>query len=65
MSSWGAPDIIKFSNFYNLKMRDLGVKVCVAFYYFDLERNYDVLSLEVEPKMENPTYTFGEMNLVL
>ena len=41
------------------------MKVCVAFYYFDLERNYDVLSLEMESKMENPTHTFGEMNLVL
>ena len=55
------------------------------FYYFNFERNYDVLSQRVhakcwtkmfklflsfnksgtEPKMENPTYSFTETNLVL
>ena len=51
------------------------------FYYFDFERNYDVLKSksprillnkninfnknETEWKMENPTHSFREMNLVV
>ena len=51
------------------------------FYYFNFERNYDALKLkspcillnknmyfnknEMEPKMENPTLSFRETNLVL
>ena len=27
----------------NLKIRGMGTKLCVAFYYFNFERNYDVL----------------------
>ena len=55
---------------------------CVwIFYYFNFERNYDVLKSknlcfllykninfnrnEMESKVENPTYTFRLMNLVL
>ena len=55
--------------------------MCGFFYYFDFERNYDVLKSnspcfllnknininenETESKMKNPTFTYREMNLML
>ena len=64
-------DIIEFSNF---KIRGPAAKMCVAFQYFNLERNYDVLKSnspcsflkknlnfdesEAEWKMENSTHFF-------
>ena len=61
-------------------MRGLEEKVCVVFYYFNLERNFDVLKSkspcfllnkninsnknETESKIENPTKTFRENNHV-
>ena len=30
----------------NLKIRGLGATFCVAFYYFNFERNYDILKSE-------------------
>ena len=68
---------------YDLKIRGLGAKVCVwFFYYFSFERNQNVLKSkksscillnksinfnknETESKIENPTCSFGETNLVL
>ena len=63
---------------YNLKIRGLGAKPSWVFYYFDFERNYDVLKSkspcillnkninsnknETESKMENPTHSFRETN---
>ena len=65
----------------SLKIRGLGAKACVVFYFFDIERNYDVLKSKspwsllnkttnftknvTESKMENPSHIFREMNLVL
>ena len=65
----------------NLKVRVLGTKYVWLFYYFNFERNYDVLKSkspcillkknknfnknETESKMENPTHSFRETNLVL
>ena len=38
---------------------------CVGyFYYFNFERNYDALN-KTESKIENPTHSFRETNLVL
>ena len=64
----------------NLKIRVLGAKLWLL-YYFHFERNYDVLKpmsscfllnkninfnkKEIQSKMENPTHSFREMNLVL
>ena len=68
---------------YNLKIRGLGAKLFVwlLYYYFNFERNYDVLKSkcpcillnknkdfnknETELKMENPTQSFRETNFVL
>ena len=63
----------------NIKTRGLGVNCVWLFYYFDIERNYDVLKSkspsillnkntnfnknETESKMKNPTHSFREMNL--
>ena len=78
---WGAPthaDIIEFSNF----LLQLWEQNCVwLFYYFNFERNYDVLKSKsswillskninfnkngTESKMENPAYSFRETNLVV
>ena len=73
-------------SYCNLKIRDLGAKLweqsCVwLFYFFNFERNYDVLNSksayillnknvnfnknEMESKMKNPTHNFRETNLVL
>ena len=65
----------------NLKVRGLEVILCVPFYYFNFERNYDVLKLkrpcillnkninfnknETESKMEGTTHSFRETKLVL
>ena len=66
----------------NLKIRGLWAKLCMwLFYYFNFERNYDVLKSKspcillnkninfnknkTESKMENPTHSFTETNLVL
>ena len=65
----------------NLKIRGLGPKCMWLFYYLRFERNYDVLKSKIpcillnkninfnksktESKMENPTHSFKEMNLVL
>ena len=67
--------------FYNLKSRGLETKLWVAFLYFNFERNYDVLKSKgpstllskninfnkskTESKMENPTHSFRQTNLVL
>ena len=64
----------------NLKS-DAWEQNCVAFYYFNFEQSYDVLKSksscillnkninfnknEVESKMENPTHSFRETNVVL
>ena len=64
----------------NLKVRGLGAKLCVAF-IFKVERNYDVLKSKrpcillkknvninknkTELKIENPTHSFRETNVVL
>ena len=38
-------DIIEFSNFlFNLKIKGLGPKLCVAFLLFNFEGNYDVFT---------------------
>ena len=66
---------------FNLKISGMGAKLCVAFLLFYFERNYDVLKSkspcillnkninfnknEMESKMENPTHSFRETNLVL
>ena len=65
----------------NLKIRALGAKLCVAWYYFYFERNCDDLMSrspcfllektikinknETESKIVNPVHTFKEMNHVL
>ena len=65
----------------NLKIRGPGAKLCATFLLFSFERNCDVLKSnnlcfllnkninlnknETESKVENPTLTFREMNLVL
>ena len=62
----------------NLKIRGVGAKRVWLFYYFNFERNYAVLKSksllskninfsknETESKMENPTHSFRELNLVL
>ena len=64
----------------NLKTRVLGAKMCVAFLFFDFERNYDVLKSKSrcnslsktinfnknqrESKMENPKHSFRETKCV-
>ena len=64
----------------NLKIRSLGAKLCVACLFFNFERNHDFLKSkcpcillskninfnknERESKIENPTYSFRETNLV-
>ena len=77
----GAPIMqisLNFKTFsWNLKIRSLGAKLCVAFYYFYFKRNYVVKSKspcfmlnrnvklnknETESKIENPTNNFREMN---
>ena len=66
---------------YNLKPRGLVAKLCVAYIILIFERNYDVLKSksacillnkninfnknETESKMEKPTHSFRETNLVL
>ena len=63
----------------NLKTRDLGAKLCVT--WFNFESNYGVLNSKspcfllnkninfnknkAELKMENPTHSFREINLML
>ena len=65
----------------NLKIRVVGAKCVRLFCYFHFERNYDVLKSksscfllnkninfnknETKSKMENPTHSFRELNLVL
>ena len=65
----------------NLKIRRLGAKLRVAFLLFNFERSYDVLKSkrpcillnkninfnknETESKMQNPTYSFRDTNIVL
>ena len=64
----------------NLKIRVLGAEMCVAFLFFDFERNYDVLKSksrcnslsktinfnknQTESKMENPKHSFRETKCV-
>ena len=61
---------------YNLQVRGLGAKLCAAFLFFNLERDYEVskskrayISLnknikfhknETESKKENPTHSFRD-----
>ena len=50
-SVFGEPQLTQISlNFKtsccNLKIRGLGAKLCLAFYYFNFESNYDVLKSE-------------------
>ena len=65
----------------NLKIRRLGAKLRVAFLLFNFERSYDVLKSkrpcillnkninfnknETGSKMQNPTYSFRDTNIVL
>ena len=79
-SFWGVPthaDVIEFSNFLlRIKtQKRLAAKLCVAYYYFSFERNYDVLKSkgprvekninfnrnETESKTENPTHSSRDM----
>ena len=64
---------------WNLNIKGLGAKLCGIFYYFNIERNYDVLKsksscillnkninfnkIETESKIENPTHSLKETNL--
>ena len=68
-------------SFRNLEIKNLGANCIRLFYYFNSERNFDVLKSkspsillnknikfdknETESKMKNPTYSFRETNLVL
>ena len=72
---------LSFKNSCNLKIRGLGQNCVWLFYYFSFERNYDVLKSKspciflnkstnfnkngTESKIENPTHTFRETNIVL
>ena len=73
---------LNFKTFFcNLKIKGLRAELCVIFYYFSFERNYDILKSKslcilfnkninfdknkTESKMENPTHSFKETNLML
>ena len=69
------------TSYFNLKIRGLGAKQCVAFHYSNFESNYDILNSrhpctllnsninfnqnEAESEMGNPTHSFRETNFVL
>ena len=74
--------VTSYSNFLlQLKNQRSGSKTVWLFYYFNVQRNYDVLKSkspcillsknlnfnknETESKMENRTHSFRETNLVL
>ena len=64
---------------WNLNNKGLGAKLCWIFYYFNIERNYDVLKsksscillnkninfnkIETESKKENPIHSLKETNV--